>query len=117
MSDIWGLLREKELGKGKIQKIQEKAFSSSHIYKVLCFHQKDILATFVVRGVKKERLMDILSKFLYFHINSEGSGEFYFKKELTAILDKEEGVFEPIQILDYNDVPFTSFELEKVDNY
>lgn len=115
MSDYLELLREKELGRKKVMDIQTKALSSPYVYQVLCYNQNLLLAKFVVWGVKKEKLSKLLYEtFLYFCINSEGSGEFYFKKRLTPLLDKINGWNEPVKILDYRDLPITSFEFEKL---
>ena len=115
MSDYLQLLREKQLGRKKVIDIQTKALSSPYAYRVLCYYENLILAKFIVWGVAREKLKKLLYKnFLYFHINSEGSGEFYFKKRLTLLLDKINGWDEPVKILDYQDLPITSFEFEKL---
>ena len=51
---------------------------------------------------------------MLFNINSEGSGEFYFKNKLSEIFDRLGAVYEPIEILNFDDVPFTSFNFERL---
>jgi len=116
MSDLWESLREKQVGgKKALAEIQTKALSSKYIYRVLCCFENLTIANFIVWGVKKQVLNKMLNEhFLYFHINSEGSGEFYFKKELVPLLDKIGGWSEPLEVLDFRDLPITSFKLEKL---
>jgi len=117
MSDFERLLREKRLGKNGLAKLQIKAFSSPYVYQVLCYYNDLIIAKFIIRGVKENRLKKMFSQnFMFFNINSEGSGKFYFEKKLVEILDELGGIHEPIEILDYKDVPITSFKFEKMIN-
>ena len=117
MSDALELLREKELGREKNLEIQTKALSSPWVYEVFCYSQNLLLAQFIVWGAKEEKLKKVLqSNFLYFNINSEGSGEFYFKKRLIPLLDKINAWSEPLIIMDYSDLPITSFMFKKLQS-
>lgn len=116
MSDIWEILREKKLGgRSKIIEMQVKALESPYVYRIFCYYNNLLLAKFVVWGIKEKELYNLMLKnFTYFHINSEGSGEFYFKKRLVELLDEIGGWNEPLEIMDNSDVPITSFKLEKL---
>lgn len=112
MDDWRNYLERGGLTQKEFADLQLKALESHLVYEVKCFYELILIARFVVRGIGKEDLISILKEnFLLFNINSEGSGLFYFRNDLSRFLAKKGGFMEPVVIEDYRDLPITSFEI------